>query len=906
MPSDRSSRMPPAPVSAPPPVSLDALPTPLAQVLEALDRETQPFRAVHRLIDTVEVLVKLHTVVILSAFAESLAAHSPADGQQLRRELAETLQRPSLGHWWGYAVQAARALDKGAAPEPAPGFRTALMGNSPLRVAVGGERNLITFRNGYAHGATPDDEACRRDLTERKPTLEALIAAQHLANLPLVVVDDAGRAWRLAGLTPQPCDPPADAPPGHIVLLRTGAPPLDLHPLLLFRQTAQGEGTFFFNDLREKDGGALHYTWSQRIREAAIRTALLARFPLDAWKSTLLEPDEERAVRERIASLTESFKGRREELGRLIDHLGRRASGIVMLWGAPGVGKSALLARALQWLEWGAEARRQAYPDLEAPRLPPGVAPPLAPEEADGEGLLKLHLARIFVRRGAYPDVRSLFEALSKQLDRRFQLTARPANSAADAAFLLRERLAEVAKRLRDHERLVVVVDGIDEAAEHGEFLRGLPKEVPDRVHLVYASRDQTVVRSEVYDALDPVLRREETLLGLRRDDTRALLYEHVDKYTLRDDWVEAIVARSEGNALYLRLFCDALERGELVSNDIIAVPMSMTALYAGILRRVSATPGAASLLALLATARAFLPEELIGELLSLETPGFHLESTRRAVAACSEVLMDDPATPERDWQLFHESLREYFLAERGAEVDAWHERLARWGEDWRSLEERPAARSYALRWGATHLEARRLWARRTRVDTIHTACQDKILALVDDADWRNASVRVCGNAESMRRGIHFAQQVAVERFREIPVGDHQARAVWRDRVARYAEMTWGEERRIHEAQRQALRRVHRDARWADVSELARIGTTARARALLAILSLWGDRGTRRTEPAFTPEALEEIGEWFSEADETALYRLWELFGGPSLTPASTSARTPRETDSRLTSLPRL
>jgi len=35
------------------------------------------------------------------------------------------------------------------------------------------------------------------------------------------------------------------------------------------------------------------------------------------------------------------------------------------------------------------------------------------------------------------------------------------------------------------------------------------------------------------------------------------------------------------------------------------------------------------------------------------------VQAVTAAREACAEVLLDDPATPEHDWQLFHESLRE-------------------------------------------------------------------------------------------------------------------------------------------------------------------------------------------------------------------------------------------------------
>ncbi len=45
------------------------LPAPLALALDEFEGETQPFRKVHRLIDAVEVFVKLQTVLIVSDYA---------------------------------------------------------------------------------------------------------------------------------------------------------------------------------------------------------------------------------------------------------------------------------------------------------------------------------------------------------------------------------------------------------------------------------------------------------------------------------------------------------------------------------------------------------------------------------------------------------------------------------------------------------------------------------------------------------------------------------------------------------------------------------------------------------------------------------------------------------------------
>jgi hypothetical protein len=83
------------------------------------------------------------------------------------------------------------------------------------------------------------------------------------------------------------------------------------------------------------------------------------------------------------------------------------------------------------------------------------------------------------------------------------------------------------------------------------------------------------------------------------------------------------------------------------------------------------------------------------------------------------------------------------------------------------------------------------------------------------------------------------------------------------------------------EQQRQALRVVHRDAAWRDVHELARMGTTAKERTLLAVLSVLGARGERHSAPAFAAEAFAKVCGCFVEADETVLYRLWKVLDGP-------------------------
>lgn len=883
------------------------LPTPLAQVLAELDRETQPFRAVHRLIDAVEVLIKLHTVLLVSRFAEVVeSTMTPDHGLQVRKLLAGGLRTPSLGIWWAFARDAGAALQGAALAEPVPGLYAAVAKASPLFKALEGERNLLALRNSYAHGATPNDAACAADLAEMRPRLDALCdSSWPLADAEFLAVDASGQCLRLRGPEPVPmAEPPPGARAGRCYLRRADGTPLDLHPLLVWTTaTGRGAGAFFYNDMRKSHASVLHYAWAHHERRADIRDDLLARYPIEQWGGEASADEAE--IRERIAALTEDFKGRRAELQARVDALTRRDRACTLLWAPPGVGKSALMARTVAYLGWAAQTQADAYPEFKPPAI-------------DGTAL-KLHVVRCFVRRGGFADVRELFETLNRQLDRQFNTGLGGATNAAEAAQRLAERLRKIGPGLAAHERLLVVIDGLDEAAEHPEFVRGLPKLAPPNVHLLYASRPQPVLRTEVYEQMEITQRDEVTLAGLSEADTRALLYDHADKYALDDAWVKAVATRSEGNPLYLQLLCNALELGEITLNRIDSVPLRMAELYDGVLGRVAATPHAEDLLALLAASHACLSLPALHHLLALKVPGLSAHTVKTAVHACAEVLMDDPGTPEEDWQLFHESLRDHLLSHRTQQVIEWRMALADWGLEWQDLPGRidtmhprdeRLIETYALRWTAVHLEEMR-----SHFQSRHPAKaqerEQQLLALVENEAWRERSFLRCGNAEALRRAVQLAQQVAVARYRQAllraedeaqakpgaqskappapgPAPDLAADAL---RVARFAQWTWGEEGRLYERQRQRLKDVHKgkdsdkqgaySTRWREVADLAAMGARPRDRLMLAALALWGNEGTRYTQPRDGDLDMVRIRDWQREADHTAVARLWKDLGGP-------------------------
>jgi hypothetical protein len=84
------------------------------------------------------------------------------------------------------------------------------------------------------------------------------------------------------------------------------------------------------------------------------------------------------------------------------------------------------------------------------------------------------------------------------------------------------------------------------------------------------------------------------------------------------------------------------------------------------------------------------------------------LPQSEDALEAAMEVLFENPFTPDvLDYQLFHESLRDYLKKRYPAEARRWNGRLAEWCGGWVTLA--GESRVYALKHGVQHLEQARL-----------------------------------------------------------------------------------------------------------------------------------------------------------------------------------------------------
>ena len=471
-------------------LDLHRLPLPLVAALQKLEEETESFRKVHRLIDTVEVFVKLHTVAIVADVFDRRGCGAGGAGHVGRR--------PADPEPRGVVDVCPRVrqacLPRGGREPLAPGLDRTSTKEGCLFVLMEGNDNLISFRNGYAHGATPDNEKCEADLAKYAPRLYAAIAqSEALMALEWLWSDARAKAHIARGAASVAIE--TGGLEAEQAFLRHGDRTVPLHPLLV-RQ--EDDRFFFYNDLKKDAANFLNYEFALHHRDKALYSQLLERFPIKEWSKQA--PEDFTA---RVEELTETFKGRQKQIADLVHFCSGPSRGIRMIWGGPGIGKSALMARLVQILKWPEDVRRAEL----------GEAMPKGSEEHPVPA--QFEVLEYFVRRGeASANALFFLQNLCQRLDR-IQKTGVPlGKTIEDLRRNLTERLREISKNLQGR-RFVLFIDGLDEGTEVDGLFESLPHEVPEGIVLLYASRNVPAVRYRVWDHLDRERKQAMTLSGL-------------------------------------------------------------------------------------------------------------------------------------------------------------------------------------------------------------------------------------------------------------------------------------------------------------------------------------------------------------------------------------------------------
>lgn len=227
------------------------------------------------------------------------------------------------------------------------------------------------------------------------------------------------------------------------------------------------------------------------------------------------------------------FVGRRETLANIAGYFRERQHRTLVITGAGGTGKSALMARAIQLAQETFTNAQIVYRFIGA-----------TPSSTDG---------------------RSLLDSLCREIARGYQ------KNETDLPLELRELVHELGKRMTlatSEKPLVLFLDSLDQLSANPEMrnLAWLPNTLPEHVSVIISTRKE----ADITQALVGKQTREEMLCGLTLAEGRDLLSQWLTSIqrTLgptQQDEVLSKFEQSEGNPLYLKL---AFEEARLWSSS--------------------------------------------------------------------------------------------------------------------------------------------------------------------------------------------------------------------------------------------------------------------------------------------------------------------------------------------------
>jgi WD40 repeat protein/predicted MPP superfamily phosphohydrolase len=384
----------------------------------------------------------------------------------------------------------------------------------------------------------------------------------------------------------------------------------------------------------------------------------------------------------------EHFFGRDDALAELDRLVVKKPAGFVLVLGGPGMGKSALLSR---WLDLRGEGGKT--------------------------------MPHHFIRRGDRGrDEPEIVRAnLAAQIERLYP-AQRDEGAPPD------RRLDELLARVSEHvlapeqKRLVVLVDGLDEAAARdgsdNPVARVLPFRLPKGVVFVCASRP-TYPHLDWFEQSEqrvhPSLEFDQPAWSNSNDEAvRAFWAYHAasGRFTppLAVDLVAAAVERARGNLLYSVKLAEWLDDAPVEVRTPKGLPIGLEGFLNALWRRLQALPAAEGDyvrqgLGLLGAAREALPAWCIEAALGWPAG---TADVRLLGTVARQVLLEEPAewhgSAQARYRLYHESFAELVRAKMAGELPVLHHRLAEQLAAWPTARAGDAfLRVYALRHGIPH-----------------------------------------------------------------------------------------------------------------------------------------------------------------------------------------------------------
>ena len=625
------------------------------KIHQLYEDETQPFRKIHRLVDLFESLIKTYTAVIIADYFQSKKL-----SDKTKALLAEGLRVPSLGIWHLFNRELLAEMENEKMAFFHNGIYTEYMGFSAA-FQIKGTTNIdkiLSFRNGLAHGATPSDELCSKLIDEMQPLLNSFIALPLFHKCFLIAKDDLGNYLNIeedAINFDEKIFNDKPIIPFKPFLAKADGSLLELLPLLTLKQNTDTANKYyllvFFNDLKKFDKkqiSLLHYPQAMHLSDKDYFVDFIEKIPVNEWKQ---KTDDE--FKQRIDELTEDFKGRIEERLFINEFINKAEKGFMMVYGNPGIGKSALLAQITKEIKQIPQKSRPIIIDY-------------------------------FIRRGtSYASPERMLDHLNDSIERHYNTKMPRGNNADEKLQYLISRFKKI-DQTAEARHLIIIIDGLDEGIEEDRnIIKFIPIEITEKISFIFGSR-QISEAEQFYDKL-PHLHRNKLLLGgLKKEDVRALLYDIVNKYAIEEQFIENIVACSAGNPLYIRMLCLALEEGDMKLNDSKHLPAKLNDFYKEFIAKYSKRANGNILLQSLyvfAASKDFITTKQLQYILNIGEADAEM-----VIYEMREVLFDNPVTEEEDFQLFHESFREYLVKEKNSSVREAELNIIKYCRQWNEI----------------------------------------------------------------------------------------------------------------------------------------------------------------------------------------------------------------------------
>jgi tetratricopeptide (TPR) repeat protein len=750
------------------------LPTPIAFVLYEYFREVNPFIALWRMVDAVEIITRLFTIIVLSDIIRQKGKFS----ESLRNDLASKLKQPTLGDWKSLLKTALDNLPKegnqilcfvSELPSFVQDKWIPELGSNKDKP----EKKLIALRNLIAHAGRLPIEKAQELLDAHRQRFELLVKElSFLANYDLIACTKEGQIVWLKGLPdadgslPNYDRPLSFVPERERVYLVHEGEGLDLFPLHAFTDILQWrEERYEFEGLGEV-APQIYFRLSDRGYLECIpfsNRAVFSQLGGDAYQRfrDIFRLEEWRAQQKRgiqkfwdelFSELKGVFVGREEHISQVKETINKTSKGVLWISGKPGVGKSALMAKLVN-----------DYIDKTQDYI---VIP---------------YFFRIGQAGCSTMDFLAFaLERLLEVLEQKIELKNKLPELQQQFVIVLKEVLRRTREKKEKEKKVLFLVDGLDEIyRQEREFLNVLfmTMAVKERIVWVCAGRSEGDLE-EALRSRGAVWVFPDGLPPLDEQAIREMLTEHLGpgplKYKLferdegeRNRFVEAVTRKSEGLPLYVRMVIEDLKAGRLTVWDEEKLPEGLKGYYEKLLERLRVSDVGTvltSLFCILAWAKEPITEGTMKVLLQTHdlasTPEWD-ELFRRALEHGHLMLQRRPTSDgEAGWTIYHDSFRQHLL-ESGTVSASREWAQERWLEvckDWKVLaSQEPSLYRYILRHYDEHLYDK--WRMSNDQTTYDALCQ---LAL--DPDFKQAQIQHLPNEPNLPlKTVQLALDVAIK-----------------------------------------------------------------------------------------------------------------------------------------------